>query len=139
MKFSWKKKPTRSGYEDKVIAFLTANNIKFEYEKEAFKYVKEICPHCNVAIKYGKYTPDFFLAKNIIVEAKGRFTSADRSKHMRVKASNPFVEIRFLFMYDNKISKTSKTRYSDWCIKHGYKYHICKDGKLPKEWMEELK
>lgn len=50
---------------------------------------------------------------------------------------NPDKDIRFLFMRDNKIQKTSKMRYSDWCEKRGIKCYVSEDGHVPEEWLNE--
>jgi Phage endonuclease I len=76
------------------------------------------------------YTPDFAIG-TILIETKGRFTSADRSKMLAVKAAHLELDIRLLFMRDQPIRKGSKTRYSDWCVKHGFQYAI---GAVPPEW-----
>lgn len=81
------------------------------------------------------YIPDFRLPNGILVEAKGLFDSTDRTKMLRVKQSNPEADIRFVFMANNKINPKSKTRYSDWCEKHGFKYHIGRE--IPEEWWHE--
>jgi hypothetical protein len=52
---------------------------------------------------------------------------------------NPDLDIRFLFMRDNKISKNSKTRYSDWCKKRGIKYAVSEHGHIPDEWLAEAR
>jgi len=84
--------------------------------------------------KAKRYTPDFILENGIIIEAKGRFTAFDRAKHLLLRDQYPDEDIRFIFQYDNKISRTSKTRYSDWCEKHGFKYAI---REVPDEWVNE--
>lgn len=48
-----------------------------------------------------------------------------------VKEFNPELDIRFYFPYDNKLRKSSKTRYSDWCRKNGFPFYV---GKVPKIW-----
>jgi hypothetical protein len=50
---------------------------------------------------------------------------------------NPDLDIRMLFMRNNPITKTSKTKYSDWCDKRGIKYHISANGSVPEEWIAE--
>lgn len=77
------------------------------------------------------YTPDFVLANGVIVEAKGRLTVHDRKKHMQIKAQHPELDIRFVFQYNNPITKGSKTRYTDWADKHGFIWAM---KTIPKEW-----
>jgi hypothetical protein len=116
----------RSGFEDKVASFLDKKKIKHGYEEVKIHYTVE-----------RKYIVDFSVG-SIYIESKGRFTSADRSKHLKIKAQHPELDIRFLFQRDNKLNKSSKTRYSDWAKRHGFKYHVCPLGNLPKEWLKDI-
>lgn len=53
-----------------------------------------------------------------------------------VKASNPELDIRFVFQNaNNKLSKNSKTTYGEWATKKGFKW--C-HKEVPKEWIEEV-
>lgn len=84
-----------------------------------------------------KYTPDWPLPNGIIVETKGRFTAADRKKHLLIKEQRPDLDIRFVFQRSTtRISKTSKTTYADWCNKHEFKYA---DKDVPDAWLKENK
>jgi len=117
----------KSGLEDAVAASLTARGIEYTYETSTVTYSVPEKPH--------KYTPDFILANGIIVETKGRFLTADRQKHLLVKAQHPLLDIRFVFSSSKaKISKRSPTTYADWCIKHGFKYA---DKDIPDSWLAE--
>lgn len=85
--------------------------------------------------KKRRYTPDFTLPNGIIVETKGRFVTADRLKHIYIKAEHPEKDIRFVFSNSrSKISKTSKTTYADWCRKNGFQFA---DKSVPEEWLKE--
>jgi hypothetical protein len=118
----------RSGLEDAVAARLTAQGVDYEYEQTVIPYTTPPKSH--------KYTPDFKLPNGIIVETKGRFLTADRQKHLFVKAQHPELDIRFVFSSSKtKISKQSKTSYADWCNKYGYLYA---DKWIPDEWHSEL-
>ena len=83
------------------------------------------------------YTPDFIITRpghhDIYVEVKGYFRSSDRTKMRRVKECNPSLDIRLIFPYDNKITSKSRMRYSDWCNKYGFKYHI--GTEIPDGWL----
>ena len=82
-----------------------------------------------------RYTPDFILPNGIIVETKGRFVTADRQKHLAIKAQHPKLDIRFVFSDPNtRISKTSATTYAAWCEAKGFKYA---KGSVPAEWLKE--
>jgi hypothetical protein len=125
-----KNKDFRSGFEKKIAKFLL-NKAEFEYEPFSIPY--------QVPIKKKRYTPDFVLANGVIVEAKGKLDRETREKMLLVTQQNPDKDIRLLLMRDNKISKTSKTRYSDWCEKNNIKYAVSEQGHVPEEWMKEKK
>lgn len=119
----------RSGYEKKVKASLDEQKAKYGYEAETLTYTMPASNH--------RYTPDFTLANGIVVEAKGKFDAAARKKMALVIEQNPDRDIRMLFMRDNSITKTSKTKYSDWCEKRGVKYHVSIAGEVPEQWVKE--
>lgn len=82
-----------------------------------------------------KYTPDFILPNGIIIETKGRFITADRKKHLLVKAQHSDLDIRFVFSRSaNRISKQSRTTYAQWCESKGFKYA---DKRIPEAWLRE--
>ena len=113
----------RSDFELGIAAALNRKNLEFKYESEKIDYVR-----------YATYIPDFTI-KNFLIEAKGRLTTADRGKHLLIKKQHPELDIRFLFMNaNNKLYKGSKTTYSGWCERHGFKW--CQ-GFLPQEWLDE--
>lgn len=118
-------KSTRSNFESQVKKNLEKAKVPFEYETMKVPYTTE---HF--------YKPDFILSNGIIVEAKGLFLPEDRSKHLVIKKQHPELDIRFLFMKDQYIStKTKANKYSDWCKKNGFQYHI--GAVIPKKWIEE--
>lgn len=100
---------------------LESRKISFEYEPIRIPY----------AITH-TYKPDFILSNGVIVEAKGRFLGSDRTKHLKIKEQHPSLDIRFLFMKDQYLRKGSKTKYSDWCNKHGFIYAF--GTSIPNEW-----
>jgi hypothetical protein len=115
----------RSGLEDTIQGHLQSQGVPFEYEAFRIPYVGK--PHT--------YTPDFTLANGIVVETKGYFTAADRTKHLLVRDQHPDVAIRFVFQRSTtKLSKTSKTTYAAWCQKHGFQYA---DTTIPAAWLIE--
>lgn len=121
-----KKKGFRSGLEEQVANQIKSKGLKVEYEKSKINYVIPESKHT--------YTPDFVLPNGIIIESKGRFVLEDRKKHLLIKAQHPHLDIRFIFTNSSaKISKGSKTTYSDWCIKHGYLYA---DKVIPNDWFK---
>jgi len=115
----------RSGLEYKVACQLDDLGVAYEYENLRVKYQR----------KESTYTPDFELPNGIIIEAKGRFTSSDRSKHLRIKEQHPELDVRFVFSNSsNKLNKNSNTTYAGWCEKHGF---LWSDKIIPKDWLKE--
>lgn len=117
----------RSGLEEVVAEQLKKAGIEAEYESFYLEYEKPSKTH--------RYTPDFRLPNGIIIETKGRFVSADRAKHLLVKACHPNLDIRFVFSNSKgRISKQSKTTYAMWCEKYGFAYA---DKAIPEAWLKE--
>ena len=117
----------KSGLEENISLQIESKGIEVKYESEKIPYTIPASEH--------HYHPDFKLPNGILVETKGRFVAADRKKHLLVKVQNPTLDIRFVFSNSkNKITKTSKTTYGDWCDKNGYKYS---DKIIPDSWFEE--
>lgn len=117
----------KSGLEDSVSNQIKSKGIVVEYEKEIVSYTIPASQHI--------YHPDFKLPNGIIVETKGRFVPDDRKKHILIKKQHPDLDIRFVFTNSkNKINKTSKTTYADWCTKNGFIYA---DKVIPDEWFAE--
>lgn len=124
-----KKPKYKSKFEQTFGKNLENQGIAFDYEKFKVKYVTE-----------HTYSLDFSIENGILlVETKGYFKAADRTKHLEIKKQHPNIDIRFIFMADSKIHKNSPTRYSDWCTRHGFKYAISPLGLCPKEWIDEIK
>lgn len=125
----------RSGLEDKISKGLQKLGVPFRYESERIQFTQ---PE-----KKRYYTPDFIVTtktgKTIYIEAKGRFVTADRQKQLMVKASNPDLDVRFVFSNpNNRISKTSKTTYAMWCESKGFKYSkFEEDEVIPQGWIDE--
>lgn len=116
---------TRSHFEADVLNDLYARgHTDVTYEEDTIPY------HA----KPQKYTPDLRLPNGVYVEIKGRFTTHDRQKHLRIKEQAPEHDIRFVFMYDNKLYKGAKSTYSQWCEAHGFKWAM---KRVPEEWLNE--
>jgi len=115
----------RPGLEYRVAKQLEDQGYAYSYEETRIPYQRKV----------STYTPDFELHNGIIVETKGRFVGADRSKHLLIKAQHPNLDIRFVFSNSkSKLYKGSKQTYGGWCDKHGFKYS---DKVIPKEWLDE--
>jgi len=131
----------RSKFEDKIAKELDDAGMSFTYETWSYQYDEALrknlakCADCGSKslLRTGWYTPDFFLANGTIIETKGRFTAADRRKMAAIQADHPDLDIKMLFMRDNKIHKNSTTHYSDWCMQNNYDYAI---GSVPERWLK---
>jgi hypothetical protein len=123
---SWvaRKHGFKSGLEETISSQIKERGIDVKYESEKIPYIIPASNHT--------YNPDFKLPNGIFVETKGRFVAADRKKHLLVKSQNPELDISFVFSNSkNKITKSSKTSYGDWCDKNGFKYS---DKIIPEDW-----
>ena len=114
--------PYKSKFEARIAASLLARKVPFKYELWSYEYEQ---------VRW--YTPDWFLPGGVIVETKGKFTGADRTKMLDVKEQHPDLDIRLVFMKDNPIRKGSKTKCSQWAANHGFPYAI---GNIPDEWIK---
>lgn len=117
----------RSGLEEQTAKMLKKKKVKYTYEETKIKWED---------FKIRTYTPDFVLDNGIIVETKGRFTVADRRKHLEIKRQyGTEHDIRFVFSNSRtKLDKGAKSSYGDWCDKHGFLYA---DEEIPEEWLNE--
>jgi hypothetical protein len=113
----------RSGLEERVSKFFDKANVPYLYEAQKYAYVTE-----------SKYTPDFFLKNDIILECKGFFKPSDRRKMLAVKTQHPHLDIRFIFQRNNTLTKASKSTYGDWCDRHGFPWCIFPD--IPPTWLQ---
>lgn len=122
--------PYRSKFEARIGASLEKRGVSADrYEAERIGYVEPETKR--------RYTPDWTLANGIVIEAKGRLTARDRKKMLLVKASNPHLDIRFVFQRaSNPIRKGSKTTYSAWAEKNGFPWA---EGDIPTSWLKEKK
>lgn len=117
----------RSGLEEAVGLQIKKAGIKAQYEEIRIPFSQ---PE-----KVRHYTPDFILPNGIVIETKGRFITADRQKHLLVKATHPNLDVRFVFSNSNsRISKKSKTTYRAWCETKGFQYA---DRLIPPAWFKE--
>jgi len=117
----------RSGLEERLASQLNSLGVNYKYETLVIRFTK---PQ-----KETRYTPDFILPNDIIIEAKGRFLTKDRQKHLLIQKQHPNLDIRFVFSNPNqRISKISKTTYAMWCQTNNFKY--AKET-IPVEWINE--
>ena len=120
----------RSRLEANVLVDLHERGVPFEYESRKLGYVTE-----------HTYTPDIILlgenGTEILIEVKGHFTPADRSKLLQVRRTHPQVDLRLLFQSgEPKLSRRSRTTYGGWCNQHEFQWA---EGRVPALWLEELR
>lgn len=135
----------RSKFEERLGAELTRAGIQFQYEHRPFAIsvpTGHKCQRCEADVyRKSRFTPDFFIGQpkldgydGWIIEAKGKFTANDRKRLLALVGTyGMHYKFGILFMRDNKLSKSSNTRYSDWCKQHGIEYAV---GTFKKEWLE---
>ena len=135
----------RSGYESQIAQDLEARDVSFSFEEETFDYISTVrggvCSACG-STKTGKkrkYTPDFIIPvtsrrlshRPLVVEAKGRFPSTDRSKMRDVRKAHPEMDVRILFQ---KRSKKQAAIVATWCDKNNFDYAF--GTSIPQEWLD---
>lgn len=111
----------RSAFERTLDAQLKRAGIGYKYEPIKIKYT----------ISHN-YKPDWVLDNGIILEAKGYFRRGDVAKMRAVKAQNPDLDIRFIFMDADKKISGQKQTHGDWCTRHGFPYA---SERVPVEWL----
>jgi len=117
----------RSGLEKRIADDLTQRGVPYEYEKHKITY--------EVPARTSTYTPDFKLPNGIIIEAKGRFDTEDRQKHLLIKQQHPALDIRLVFSRAAApIYKGSPTTHAAWAEKHGFKWA---EKLIPPAWAKE--
>jgi hypothetical protein len=115
----------RSGLERRIARQLESGGVDFDYESLVLHYQRPP----------SRYRPDFILPNGIIIEAKGRWTGADRRKIKLVKEQHPEIDLRMIFSNSRtRLNKRSRTTYGEWCEKHGIPYA---DETVPEEWLNE--
>lgn len=119
----------KSKIEDKVKEQILQIEGTVLYEPEGLKYEVPATIHT--------YWPDFRLKNGIYIECKDAFTSKDRKKHLWFRATNPNIDVRFVFSNPNRktVSDSGKSNKHEtnasWCTSHDFLYA---KGKIPREW-----
>lgn len=114
----------RSKFEETVWESAKRSRKKMEYEPEYIPYIIR-----------GSYLPDYRLPNGIYVEAKGYLDTAACRKMLAVKASNPHLDIRFVFQNANgKRNKRSKIKNWEWAERHKFPWS---EGTIPLSWWRE--
>ena len=113
----------RSKLEERVADLLSNLGISYEYESTLVPYVIQ-----------HNYSPDFLLPSGVFLECKGYWAPEDRRKIKAVKEQNPNIEILMIFQAPyNRISKSSKTTYAQWCDRHGIRWSSYQE--IPIDWL----
>jgi len=136
-----------SGLEFNVATILEGRDVHFKYEEKSFdiwlpqnKNKKLYCQECGSREvgKKASYTPDFFVypedMEPFIIETKGILTPLDRDKALALREAEPDLLYRFVFGADNKLTRSAKSRYSDWCKKNEFEFAV---KEIPKGWTTE--
>lgn len=138
----------RSKLEQDVAASLTMSGLNFQYEQWKVVYWSSfhggMCLNCN-SIEVGKdreYTPDFYIpVYDVWVESKGKFTPEGRKKILSVLEDdrNDITKENFLLLFqrNNKLDKSAKSTYLEWCEKHNIRA-IVFDKARPTDWIKEM-
>lgn len=128
----------RSKFELGLAKQLKEAKVKYDYEKESYEYFTKVtnglCDDCSGThvVQRRWYTPDFFLPNGIVLEAKGHFTAPNRVTLKAIREAHPTLDLRLVFQANNRISRSSETRCSDWCDQFGFKWTI---KTIPEEWL----
>src|ERR1700693_4556232 len=102
---NWKTGKFRSGLEQRIDSLLKLHKVKADYEKDTLTYV--------MPEHHRRYTPDWSMrnSRRIHLEAKGRFTAADRQKMKLVVSQHPNRLFILIFQQNNTLTKKYKTTY----------------------------
>lgn len=117
----------------------------YPYKSKLEVKVQELVPNAPYEqdkLTYTKvhtYNPDWTLAPGVFLEAKGRWDSADRAKHLEIIKQHPDVKVYFVFERpENTLNKRSKTTYAAFCDKHGIEWTTVEKG-IPAHWLKGKK
>lgn len=132
----------RSKLEQKMADFLKKKKIAFKYEDGKYPYYVSVrggkcgvCGSVKGILKKRYYVPDFTVGA-IVLETKGRLTSAERTKFLAIEQAYRHMVV-LVFQRDNYIRKGSTTTYSEWAKDNGIRCHV--GVELPKSLVAELK
>lgn len=127
----------KSKFEARVASWLRKNKVRFAYESVQLPY-RQLIPHavcdscgCKSVSRLRKYLPDFVLPGERYLESKGNLDVAQRQKFIALMVEG--YDVRLVFQRNNRISRTSETRYLDWARQHGI--DACVFPNIPKEWL----
>lgn len=102
----------KSKFEKSVADLFKLKKITVKYEPDKFNYSLDLT-----------YTPDWKVG-DIYIETKGKFDYPERRKILGVLKSNPGIDLRMMFMRNNKLGKGSKMTYGEWCDKNKVRWSV---------------
>lgn len=130
----------RSTFEETIATQLDELGIYWEFEEVTIAYLEPvsnaICIDCGSkqVVKDRKYLTDFYLPDyDMYIEPKGKLDVAGRKKFQAIKRQYPDLDLRFVFQYDNWLTKKHGARYSQWAKRNNYLFSI---NKISEEWFE---
>lgn len=132
----------RSKFEYRIALALEKQGTDYGYEEEQYEYFTKVrngvCEDCSGThvVQRRWYTPDFFLPNGLIIEAKGQFTSSNRVTLKAVRDAHDSLDLRLVFMANNRISKNSTTTYIDWAEQFNFKWAL---KEIPESWLKPCK
>lgn len=140
---------SRNTYEE-LVGMVLRDKVQgnWDYEPYYFEVGRKVrggvCLSCGGEVeKLEKYLPDYICeASKLIVEAKGKFVSKNRTKMLDFIEQHPDYTLVMCFMSDNLLEGQNKKkwRYSDWCNKHGIEYVVARTYEtLQKELTKKIK
>jgi len=109
----------RSMFEVRFKALCNVHKLTLAYEIKTVEYQHKI----------QEYTADFTKRKkNLHIECKGVLDQATRKKLLSVKRCNPDLKLILVFEKpNNKLNRTSKTRYWKWAERAGFEWFDWRD------------
>jgi hypothetical protein len=125
-------------FEVKVIEDLIRRKVSYVHHPDPIPYHRPVlggfCLVCdsNEVRKGALYQPDLFLVESgRYVELKGG-TMTQESRGRLVHLMQSGQELSFLFARDNRLSRGSRTKYSQWAARHKAPWAI--GDSIPEEW-----
>lgn len=124
------KKRRRSKLELRFEEILKENEATYEYEVTKIPYTVPASDH--------KYTVDWTLTNNILIETKGYLSDhQERTKYVLIKQQHPDLDLRFVFDSPNKLCGGTKYTHASWATKYNFMWCGVKDIDIIQSWIKE--
>ena len=112
-----KKFQYKSKLESHFAELLLKNGKTAAYEARRFEFVR-----------VAHYLPDWEVSPTLYIETKGYFSPRNRGDLLSFREQHPEVEIFLVFSQpNNRLTSKSKTTYSEWCERHGFRWSSIKN------------